>query len=78
MAREYVKPIVAFEPLALNANASSACTVELSFAEFVCAVYIPEWGETIFTENNSDCMWTNDDGYICYHVPASSFTIFGS
>ena len=37
---------------------------------------IPEWGETVFTEQN--CDWSNDDYYVCYHVPTAGTNIFGS
>ena len=75
MAKQYVKPVIAFEPLELNSDFSSGCTVELQFAEFSCPVLIPEWGETVF---NNTCDWSNDDFNVCYHVPTASFNVFGS
>ena len=74
--RRYIKPTVTFETLALANDASGSCVFEITFQEFVCPVLIPEWGETVFQEYN--CDWSNDSGFICYHVPTISTNIFGS
>ena len=77
MARKYVKPIISFEKLSTTSDLSAGCTLISSFAEFSCPVMIPEWGETVFTYG-SGCDWSNDDIYVCYHVPTASSNIFGS
>ena len=77
MAKHYVKPNIAFQKLSMSTEVSASCTMDLTFAEFVCPVMIPEWGETIFTEA-SDCTWYNDEIYICYHVPTAGSNVFGS
>lgn len=74
--KKYAKPAVRFEPLALATEVSASCTMEITFAEFVCPILIPEWGETVYQEFN--CDWYNDDGYICYHVPTIATNVFGS
>lgn len=76
MKKRYVKPLISFEPLALSSTLSASCEFDISYAEFSCPVLIPEWGETVFTEQN--CDWSNDDIYICYHVPTASSNVFGS
>ena len=77
MAKNYVKPMITFEKLSAGTDVSAGCSLNSSFAEFVCPVLIPEWGETVFT-NASGCDWSNDDVYVCYHVPTTSSNIFGS
>ena len=78
MAKQYVKPLITFEKLAISANGSAGCAFEAEFAPFTCPVHIPGWGdETIFIENV--CVWYGaDDDSICYHVPTASSNIFGS
>lgn len=77
MAKNYAKPNIAFQKLAMSADLSTSCSMDISFAEFSCPVLIPEWGETVFsTEVN--CDWTNDQFYICYHVPTAGSNVFGS
>ena len=78
MAKQYVKPVIAFEKLAVNSDMSSGCVFNVSFAEFSCPVYVPEWDEYIFTSANSACDWSNSNVNICYHVPTSSFNVYGS
>ena len=77
MGKKYSKPGISFHPLALSADLSAGCTLLSNFAEFSCPVMIPEWGETVFTYN-SGCDWSNDDVYVCYHVPTASSNIFSS
>ena len=77
MARRYVKPIISFEKLSLGTDLSAGCSLNSTFAEFVCPVLIPEWGETVFAPN-SECDWSNDEIYVCYHVPTAASNIFGS
>ena len=76
MKRKYIKPTIIFEKLVMGNDASASCAFEITFQEFVCPVLIPEWDETIFQEYN--CDWSNDTGFICYHVPTISTNIFGS
>ena len=76
MKKSYIKPSIAFQKLAMSSDLSAGCTMELSSAEFSCPIMIPEWGETVFTESN--CDWSNDDYYICYHVPTAGSNVFGS
>ena len=79
MARNYIKPMLTFEKLSLNNPASANCSLNADFAEFSCPIMIEEWGETIFAANSSPrCDWTNDDFYICYHVPTAGSNVFGS
>ena len=75
MKRKYTKPSIHFERLSVN-NISASCAMKITFAEWECPVLIPEWGETVFQEHN--CDWSNDSGYICYHVPTISTNIFDS
>ncbi len=78
MAKQYIKPMISFEKLSVASNASGSCEFSSDFAPYVCPLYVPEWGETIFTQE-SGCDWYGSNGEsICYHVPADSSTIFGS
>ena len=77
MAKNYVKPNIAFQKLSMGTDVAAGCTMDLTFAEFYCPVMIPEWGETIFTEE-TECTWFNDEIYICYHVPTAGSNVFGS
>ena len=72
----YSKPTIAFQKLSVSADISAGCSMQVSFAEFSCPIMIPEWGETVFTANN--CDWSNDEFYICYHVPTAGTNVFGS
>ena len=76
MAKNYVKPNIAFQKLAMSADLSAGCSVKLTFAEFVCPVLIPEWGETVFSD--SQCDWTNGSDFICYHVPTASTNVYSA
>ncbi len=78
MAKNYIKPFVIFEKLTTSNPTSAGCSLNVDFAEFSCPITIPEWGETIFTNTNADCDWSNDDFYICYHVPTAGSNVFGS
>ena len=74
---KYVKPNIGFESLALSSELYSGCAFNVNFAEFICPITIPELGnETIFQEYN--CDWSNEDIYVCYHVPTASMNVFGS
>ena len=78
MAKQYIKPFICFEPIAMNSDLSGGCSIDAEFAEFSCQVHIPEWGgETIFTDS-LNCDWSNDEGNICYHISSISTTVFGS
>ena len=76
MAKPYSKPSIAFQPLTMGMDLSAGCAFKSLFAEFICPIMIEEWGETIFTENV--CDWSNDDFYVCYHVPTATLNVFGS
>ena len=77
MAKQYVKPMISFEKLAISSNGSAGCAFDAEFAPFSCPVHIPGWGdETIF--NAGTCTWYNEDDSVCYHVPTESTNIFGS
>ncbi|MBQ6164215.1 MAG: hypothetical protein IJK23_07050 [Clostridia bacterium] len=76
MAKNYQKPNIAFQKLAMTADLSTSCSMDVNYAEFSCPVLIPEWGETVFTSDT--CDWSNDQFYICYHVPTAGSNVFGS
>ena len=76
MSKNYQKPNIAFQKLAMSADLSAGCSMNVSFAEFDCPIMIPEWGETVFTSSN--CDWSNDEIYVCYHVPTAGTNVFGS
>ncbi|MBR5422506.1 MAG: hypothetical protein IK108_00695 [Clostridia bacterium] len=77
MKKQYTKPVLSFQSLAVSTDMSAGCAYEVNFAEFYCPVLIPDWGMTVFAED-SDCEMSNPDGFICYHVPTASFNVFGS
>ena len=76
MAKIYQKPSITFQKLSMSSDFSAGCTYNVNFAEFACPILIPEWGETVYIENA--CDWSNDDIYICYHVPTAGTNVFGS
>ncbi|MBQ6021535.1 MAG: hypothetical protein IJR51_10820 [Clostridia bacterium] len=79
MANNYIKPFITFEKLSMSNPTSASCALNVSFAEFSCPILIEEWGETVFATTSSPrCDWTNDDFYICYHVPTAGSNVFGS
>lgn len=76
MKKTYTKPNISFESFSLSANIAEECIFEITFAEWECPVYIPEWDETVYQEWN--CDWSNDSGFVCYHVPTITTRVFGS
>lgn len=74
--KKYIKPFIQFEKLSLSSDLHAHCSLNITFAEWQCPVLIPEWGETVYQEWN--CDWSNDDGFICYHVPTISTNVFAS
>ena len=76
MKKKYIKPTIAFTSLELTNELSAGCALDITFAEWVCPVLIPEWGETVYQQWN--CDWSNEEGYVCYHVPTISTNVFGS
>ena len=73
--KKYNPPKIQFENLSLNTDLTT-CSIIVNFSEYICPVLIPEIGQTVFQDNN--CDWTNDDFYVCYHVPNSAINIFSS
>ena len=79
MTNKYIKPFVTFEKLSVSTEHSAGCALNVTSAEFSCPIMIEEWGETVFATSSSPrCDWTNDDFYICYHVPTAGSNVFGS
>ena len=76
MRGNYIKPTITLEKLSMSSELSASCEFDINFAEFYCPILIPEWGETVFT--NQNCDWSNDDYYVCYHVPTAGSNVFGS
>ena len=76
MKKKYTKPTINFEDMSVRSGVSASCAMQITFAEWQCPVLIPEWGETVFQEDN--CDWSNDSGYVCYHVPTISTNVFNS
>lgn len=74
----YTSPIVKSTSFALSTDVASGCQATASFAEFTCAVEVPEWGLTFYTELNCDYSPPGDDDMICYHVPTADSNIFDS
>lgn len=75
MKKQYEKPSIQLQSLSVN-SVSAGCAMQITFAEWECPVLIPEWGETVYQEWN--CDWSNDEGYVCYHVPTISTNVFNS
>lgn len=73
--RSYTKPAFQFHQIALSAGGAGSCAMDASFQEYTCPVFIPDWGMTVFNEDN--CDMSNPDT-VCYHVPVASFNVFGS
>lgn len=76
MKKKYEKPTIVYESFSLSSSISAECAFTITFAEWECPVYIEEWGETVYQEWN--CDWSNDEGYVCYHVPTLTTQVFGS
>lgn len=79
MGNKYIKPLIRLENLNMSSNVSSGCSQAPTAPEYSCPVMIPEWGETIFTQN-TDCFWDTPDMYdtVCYHVPFGDGNVFTS
>ena len=79
MKKQYVKPVITFDSLAMSANISSACSLLSSnFAEYVCAVEDPESGWTIFSDPAVCMMVPGPGDTICYDIPFAGSNVFES
>ena len=76
--KNYVKPEIVFESLALSTHIASGCSRASTQAEFDCAVMIPEWGLSVFGEFNCDYSPPDDYDMVCYHVPTADQNVFTS
>lgn len=75
MKEKYVKPMAAFQPLDIASDLSSGCQYQANFQFGICTIEIPEWGETLYSEEVCDISF---EDFPCYHVPAASSNIFES
>ncbi len=79
MKKVYTKPAIVFDSFELAQSIAAGCAIQQSFAEYVCAVKIPGWGdETVY--NDGTCYWTSDDmkSSICYHAPLDTNNVYTS
>ena len=78
MKKSYIKPIIAFESLAVSANVAAGCAlISTNNADYVCPVIDEESGWTLFSE--APCMIMPDpDDTICYDIPLANSNVFVS
>ena len=77
--KKYVKPQILISSFELSESIAAGCEVISNAEENVCAVFLEELGDTIFSLDNV-CGFTMPNGYdgICYHAPDDSRNIFTS
>ena len=77
--KNYIKPAISFQGLAMTANATGGCAHKANSGEAACPVELPGLpGLTVFADDR--CMLTSPDeaSKICYHVPQADINVFES
>ena len=81
MKKPYIKPVMAFESLALSASAGTGAGCGLlatNSPEYICPVLDPSTGWTIFSELGVCNITPADNDEVCYDVPLANSNVFGS
>lgn len=75
MSRNYSKPVISFQSLAVSTDIASSCEMTTRSAEYVCPVFVKEWGDMTILTNDCDMEPAEQ---ICYHVPVEDNNVFSS
>lgn len=79
MKKQYIKPIITFDSLAVSANISSGCAFLASNqAEYQCPIIDEESGWTIFSDLRNCMMMPTPGDTICYDIPFAASNVFES
>ena len=79
MKKQYIKPAIIFDSLAMSANISSGCSlIAGNEAQYVCKVKDPETGWTFFTDQAICNMTLAPGDTICYDIPFAGSNVFES
>lgn len=81
MKKPYIRPVMAFESLALSASAGTGAGCGLlatNSPEYVCPVTDPESGWTLFSSYDNCMMIPPSNDEICYDIPLANNNVFGS
>ncbi len=79
MKKQYIKPIITFDSLAVSATISSGCAyISGDFAEYACPIEDPEAGWTIFNDSAVCMMMPGPGDTICYDIPFAASNVFES
>ena len=77
----YMKPDIAFQPMAMATSVSGSCSMDANQAEYQCPVHINGWGDLTVFPANSECALAPEPGVndqFCYHVPNGDNSVFES
>lgn len=79
MKKQYIKPTITFDSLAVSANISSGCSwLSSNLAEYTCPIEDPESGWTIFSDFALCLMMPGSGDTICYDIPFAGSNVFES
>ena len=79
MKKQYIKPTITFDSLAVSANISSGCSwLSGNQAEYTCPIEDPESGWTIFSDSALCLMMPGAGDTICYDIPFAGSNVFES
>lgn len=79
MKKSYIKPIIAFESLAVSANVAAGCAlISTNNADYVCPVMDEESGWTLFSDPANCMIMPGPDDTICYDIPLANSNVFVS
>ncbi len=79
MKKQYIKPLITFDSLAMSANISAGCAfLAGNQSEYQCSVTDPESGWTFFNDPRICMMGPGPNDTICYDVPVLGFNVFDS
>lgn len=77
--KNYGKPIISFQSLAIGTGISTGCGLSPTFGDGICPIEIEGWdGETVFTEMCTYYPPDIGDDSPCYHVPTANYNVFDS
>jgi hypothetical protein len=79
MKKPYMKPLVAFESLAVSTNVSAGCALmATNNADYVCPVIDEESGWVLFSDEANCMLMPGPDDTICYDIPLANSHVFAS
>ncbi len=77
--KNYIKPDIMFQTLALSADISAGCAIVSNQNAGACPVEVPgQPGLTIFPEGTCVAYVPGYEDRVCYHVPIADMNVFES